>query len=189
MIRAEVDRIARLTDRVDVLGMLGPPHFEPLNVHGVLGRVRAVLEPAFPDVLIEERYDPSLPGILGDEDQLIQMLLNLAKNAAEAAGPGGGVWLMSAFRTGLKMRAGPASTPRPVLELRIEDNGPGIPRDVIGNLFRPFVSTKPTGVGVGLALAAEIATRHGGRIELDTASSRTAFCVLLPIDAPPERSA
>lgn len=180
----EVDRINRLTVRIDPLAALDAPHFEPLNVHEALERVRKLIGSSAPGVMLRERYDPSLPSVRGDMDQLIQAFLNIAKNAAEAvAGQSDGeIALSTSYRPGVKFRAAAGEAAHAQLEVQIIDNGPGIHPDVAERLFEAFASTKPGGMGLGLTVAADVIARHNGRIEVESAPGRTAFKVLLPID-------
>lgn len=185
LICAETERIRRLTDRIDALEGLPPPRLAPLNVHVALDRVRRIVRSGFAQVSVSERFDPSLPPVVGDLDQLIQALLNLAKNAAEAAishNPAPRIVLSTAYRPGVRLRSGPGGGARAVLEIGIEDNGPGLPPALQGRVFEPFFTTKRTGQGLGLAVTAEIVARHDGRIELESAPGRTVFKVLLPIE-------
>jgi two-component system nitrogen regulation sensor histidine kinase GlnL len=181
----EVDRINRLTDRIDPLAGLEPPRFEPFNIHEALERVRRLIGSSAPDVMLRERYDPSLPHIRGDLDQLIQAFLNIAKNAAEAvAGQADGeIAFSTSFRPGVKVRSAASGAPRAQLEVQIIDNGPGLHPDVADRLFEAFATTKASGMGLGLTVAADIVARHDGSIEVDSAPGRTAFKILLPIDA------
>lgn len=180
----EVDRISRLTDRIDPMGALEPPRFELFNVHQALDRVRKLIGSSAPHVLIRERYDPSLPYVRGDLDQLIQAFLNIAKNAAEALGDrtDAEIALITSYRPGVKFRAAASGAARPLLEVQIVDNGPGLHADVADRLFEPFATTKPGGMGLGLNVAADIIARHDGRIEVDSQPGRTAFSIFLPID-------
>jgi len=180
----EVDRINRLTERIDPLSAVEAPHFEPFNIHEALERVRKLIGSSAPDVMIRERYDPSLPHVRGDFDQLIQAFLNIAKNAAEAvAGQADGeIAIATSYRPGVKFRSAASGAPRAQLEVQIVDNGPGLHADVADRLFEAFATTKPSGMGLGLTVAADIIARHDGRIEVDSAPGRTAFKILLPID-------
>lgn len=181
----EVDRIHRLTHRIDPLGELDPPRFELFNIHEALERVRKLIGSSAPDVMIRERYDPSLPLVRGDFDQLIQALLNIAKNAVEAVvgRADGEVAITTSYRPGIKFRASAADFARAQLEIQIADNGPGLHADVADHVFEAFATTKLNGIGLGLTVAADIITRHNGHIEVDSAPGCTAFKVLLPIDA------
>lgn len=184
----EVDRVRRLTDRIDP--HVEPPRFEPINIHQALERVRRIVSTGAPDVKLKERYDPSLPPVRGDMDQLIQALLNIAKNAAEAVQgqDGGEVTFATSYRPGLKIRSAPSASARPQLEVQIVDNGPGLHPNVADRLFEPFASTKSGGMGLGLTVAADIVGRHDGRIEVDSAPGRTAFRVLLPLEGEEDRA-
>lgn len=179
----EVDRIRRLTDRIDPLAALDSPNFETFNIHEALNRVRQLIGSSAPNVMIRERYDPSLPPVRGDLDQLIQAFLNIAKNAVEAVGsqPDGEVAINTSYRPGVKVRSAATGAVHAQLEVQIVDNGPGVHPDVADRLFELFASTKPGGMGLGLTVAADIIARHEGRIEVDSAPGRTAFKVLLPI--------
>jgi two-component system nitrogen regulation sensor histidine kinase GlnL len=143
-------------------------------------------------VAFTDAYDPSLPRVLGDEDQLVQIFLNLVKNAAEAAldrrDGQGQVLISTAYRMGSRLQTsgrGWRSTP---LEVRIQDNGPGVPADLRHRLFDAFVTTKDRGMGLGLTLVAKLVHAHDGLIEFESEPGRTVFHVLLPIapSTPPE---
>lgn len=180
----EVDRIRRLTDRIDPLDAFEPPKFEPFNIHEALERVRKLIGSSAPQVMIRERYDPSLPPVRGDMDQLIQAFLNIAKNAAEAVAenPDGEIAFITSYRPGVKFRSAASGAARAQLEVQIVDNGPGLHADVADRLFEAFSTTKAGGMGLGLTVAADIVARHDGRIEVDSTPGRTAFKILLPID-------
>jgi two-component system nitrogen regulation sensor histidine kinase GlnL len=180
----EVDRMRRLTDRIDPLGTFEPPRFERFNIHQALERVRKLVGSSAPDVMIRERYDPSLPHVCGDLDQLIQAFLNIAKNAAEAvAGQSDGeIAFSTSYRSGVRFRSSASGASRAQLEVQFVDNGPGLHPAVADRLFEPFATTKSGGMGLGLTVAADIIGRHDGRIEVDSHPGRTAFKILLPID-------
>jgi len=188
----ETDRIVKLVDRMEVFGDKRPVEREPVNIHVVLDHVKRLAHSGFArHVKFVEEYDPSLPPILANRDQLVQVLLNLVKNATEAIGdaPDGEIQLTTAFRPGVRLSV-PGSNTRVSLPLEfcVKDNGPGVPEDLMPHLFDPFVTSKPTGSGLGLALAAKIIGDHGGIIECESQPRRTTFRVLMPIysgdDAP-----
>lgn len=185
LICSETDRICGLVDRMEAFSDQRPLQRNPVNIHQVLEHVRQIAEAGFArNIRFTEEYDPSLPEVMGDRDQLIQVFLNLVKNAAEALENvnGAEIVLSTAFRHGMKLAA-PGSKDRMALPLEVcvRDNGPGIPDDIRANLFDPFVSTKPNGTGLGLSLVAKIIGDHGGVIECDAHPRRTVFRTLLPI--------
>jgi len=187
LIREEADRIRRLIDEMDVFGDTRAVKRAPVNIHAVLQRVKQIAQSSFAgDQLLEEDYDPSLPAATGDADKLVQIFLNLIKNASDAVrlkpGPEGRIRLKTAYRPGVRMRlSGAAGRARLPLEVSVEDNGPGVPDHVLPNMYDAFVTGKPDGRGLGLALVAKLVEDHGGLIECETGPSGTAFRVLLPL--------
>jgi len=180
----EADRIVSLVNRMEVFSDTTPPERAPVNIHTVLERVKKLAQTGFARHLrLVERYDPSLPAVFGNHDQLVQIFLNLVKNAAEAAPEDGGeIVLGTAFQRGVSIVA-PGSSARTFLPIAVtvQDNGPGIPDDLRPHLFDPFVTTKKKGSGLGLALVAKIIDDHGGVIGFDSEPGRTVFRVSLPI--------
>lgn len=187
LVRDEVDRIVELIDRVEVFGDDRPFEREPINIHVVLDRVKLLAgNGVAKGITFHEEYDPSLPPVGGNRDQLIQVFLNLVKNAAEALErtPKAEIRLSTAFRPGIRISVqGVSERISLPLEIIIEDNGPGVPPDLVPFLFDPFVTTKANGSGLGLALVAKIIGDHGGVVDVDSRPGRTRFRILLPVAA------
>jgi len=181
LIREEVDRIVALVDRMEMFAEERPLALAPVNIHRVLDHVRRIAEAGFArGRRFQCDYDPSLPAVLGNRDMLVQLFLNLVKNAAEAtAEDSGTITLSTRFQLGLRLTE-PAGGRRHPLVVTVQDNGPGIPEAIRARLFDPFVSSKAGGKGLGLALAAKIVADHGGLIELASEPRRTQFRILLP---------
>ncbi len=177
VIVSEADRLTALVD-----SLLGPPQAlrrVETNIHELLEHVVQLLQAAAPGKFkINRDYDPSLPMLQLDRNQIIQALLNLAKNACEALGERG----IIVFRSrALRQFTLHGIRHRLVACVEIEDNGPGIPPELALQLFSPLVSRKPNGAGLGLSIAQELVSRHGGLIECASVPGRTAFSILLPI--------
>jgi two-component system, NtrC family, nitrogen regulation sensor histidine kinase GlnL len=182
----EADRIVALVDRMEAFADHRPIAGEAFNIHEVLERVRRVAQPGFArHVRFVEEYDPSLPPVYGDRDLLVQVFLNLVKNAAEAVpNADGEIILTTAYRQGLRLAGPGGGGPRRLpLMVSVTDNGSGIPEDLRPHLFDPFVTTKQHGTGLGLALVAKVIGDHGGVIEFDSQPRRTVFRVFLPMVA------
>lgn len=185
LIIEETDRVVALIDRMEAF--TGDTEFDkrgPVNIHEVLERVLAVAKAGFAgSIRFIERYDPSLPPVYGNKDRLIQVFLNLVKNAAEAVpDEGGEIVVSTAYQHGVRLQAPGSGMPMQLpLVVAIQDNGPGIPDDLRRHIFDPFVTNKPGGTGLGLPLVAKLVGDHGGVIDLDSRPRRTVFRIMLPI--------
>nr|WP_255536431.1 ATP-binding protein [Pacificimonas pallii] len=182
LIISEVDRISALIGRMERFSDPRPARLKAENIHSILGHVRRLAE--LDGVKISEVYDPSLPPVAADRDALVQLFLNLVKNAREAAGEGGHIRLTTAYRHGLKIgRPGGRGRVRVPIEICVVDDGPGVPAGLADHMFDAFVTTKRGLGGLGLALAAKIASDHHGHVEYqrDEAKGETIMCVLLPM--------
>ena len=182
----EADRLRSLADR-----MLGPrrlPNFRQLNIHECLEHVRQLVLAEHPErVRVRRDYDTSLPEISADRDQLIQVILNLARNAVQALTEAGAPSPQVIFRTRVSRQYTLGTVRhRMVLRVDIEDNGPGIPADLRETLFYPMVSGRANGSGLGLSIAQSIISQHGGLIECESAVGKTVFSLLLPMEMLPE---
>jgi two-component system nitrogen regulation sensor histidine kinase GlnL len=178
VIIGEADRLCALVD--SLLGPARPMRREAVNVHEVLDRVYRLARAEAPaGVAIERDYDPSLPPLALDRDLLVQAMLNLARNAVQALGSGGCLTLRSRALTNATIGTG---RHRVVASLQFEDDGPGVPPELGESIFYPLVTARAGGTGLGLAVAQDIATRHGGIIEFDSRPGRTVFSLLLPLE-------
>ncbi|MBA4352775.1 MAG: PAS domain-containing sensor histidine kinase [Rhodobacter sp.] len=185
LIVEETRRIVKLLEQVEQFGNLRPPERRPVNIHDALDRARKSAMVGFAaHMQITEDYDPSLPPTYADPDQLMQVFLNLIKNAAEAcqrAGEGTTIRLHTFYDLSLRLRGKdgrPAALP---LQIEIIDDGPGIPPEIAADIFEPFVSGRENGTGLGLALVSKIISDHEGWISVDSVPGRTVFRVSLPM--------
>ena len=186
LIVAESRRIVKLLEQVEQFGNLRPPALKPVNIHDVLDRARQSAAVGFgAHMLFIEEYDPSLPHTLADADQLLQVFLNLLKNASEAAKEAGTIRLRTFYDTSLRVRRPDGTQARLPLQVEIIDDGPGLPPDIADDIFEPFVSGRENGTGLGLALVSKLITEGGGWISVDSVPGRTLFRISLPI-APKE---
>ncbi|MCO4316551.1 nitrogen regulation protein NR(II) [Phyllobacterium sp. 21LDTY02-6] len=184
LITDETDRIVSLVDRMEVFSDERPIEREAVNIHVVLDHVKAIAKNGFAShIKFHEDYDPSLPYVFANRDQLVQVFLNLVKNAAESIGQGesGEITLSTAFRPGIRLSIpGMRNRVSLPLEFCVSDTGAGVAPDIMPHLFDPFVTTKPNGSGLGLALVAKIVGDHGGVIECDSVPRKTTFRILMP---------
>jgi two-component system, NtrC family, nitrogen regulation sensor histidine kinase GlnL len=172
----ETDRLQSLMNRLLTPSRL--PRVESLNIHEVMERVRALLLAEFPDLELRRDYDTSLPEIQGDKEQLIQAILNVARNAAQATEGRGEIRLITRIARQVTIAR---SRYRHALAISIQDNGPGVPQDLAEKIFYPLVSGRPGGTGLGLSLAQSYVSQHQGLIEFESVPGRTRFTILLPV--------
>lgn len=182
LIVTESRRIVKLLEQVEQFGNLSAPDFKPVNIHDVLDRARRSALLGFgAHMKIIEDYDPSLPLAFGDPDQLLQVVLNLIKNASEAADQKGGtIRLRTYFEHSFRLRRSDGSGHSLPLQVEIIDDGPGLPEKIRADIFDPFVSGKENGTGLGLALVSKIISDHDGWISVTSTPGRTVFRLSLP---------
>ncbi len=185
LIRDEVERIGALVNRVEQFGEIGPGRFQAVNIHDVLDRACRSAKAGFAShARFIQDYDPSLPPTLGDGDQLIQVMLNLLKNAAAAVPQVGGIiTVRTAYHAGMKVATPSGRRESLPLQVTVADNGRGVPDDMLPHIFDPFVTSKGNGGGLGLALVSKIVSDHGGVISCDSQPGSTRFRLLLPMAA------
>jgi len=177
----EADRLAALVDGILKAG--GQPKVAPVNLHEVTEHVASLIEGEKPEkVELGRDYDPSLPGAMADRDQLVQALLNLAKNALQAVGDSGRVLLRTRALTNYSLGG---EQHRLVLSVEVEDDGPGIPDELRETVFYPLVTGRRTGTGLGLTIAQDLVSRNGGLIEFTTRPGSTVFQIRLPARTEP----
>jgi two-component system nitrogen regulation sensor histidine kinase GlnL len=183
LIREEVERIGELVGRVEQFGDIGPGRYQPVNIHDVLDRACRSAKAGFAShARFIQEYDPSLPPTLGDPDQLMQVMLNLLKNAAEAVPQvGGNITVRSSYRAGMKVVTPSGRRESLPLQVMVADNGTGVPEELQRHIFEPFVTSKSSGSGLGLALVSKIVSDHGGVISCESEPGWTRFRLLLPM--------
>ncbi len=183
MIGQEAKRIGNLVDRVEHFGDQRPVERQPVNIHDVLDRASRSAKAGFAShVNFSLEYDPSLPDVAGDPDQLLQVFQNLIKNASEALTDARGqIRLRTSYNSGMKFAASGHRIENLPIQIEVIDNGKGIPESLIDDVFDPFVSSKSNGTGLGLSLVSKIVASHGGLIECSSGDGKTRFCVRLPI--------
>ena len=181
LIVAETRRILTLLEQVEQFGNIKPIDPKPLNIHDVIDRARRSAQLGFSaHINFKEDYDPSLPLVYGDPDQLLQVLLNLIKNASEAQPNNGNIKLRTYFEHSFKLRRADGSGHSMPIQVEIMDNGPGVSEDIRDEIFDPFVSGRNNGTGLGLALTSKIISDHKGLISLDSKPGNTVFRISLP---------
>ena len=181
LIVEESRRIVTLLDQVEQFGNLQAPNLKAVNIHDALDRARQSASVGFgAHMMLIEDYDPSLPHAYVDGDQLLQILLNLIKNAAEAGEAGGSITLHTFYDTSLRLQSGDKAGARLPLQIEIIDDGPGLPPDIAADVFEPFISGKENGTGLGLALVGKLVADVGGLISVSSVPGRTVFRVSLP---------
>jgi two-component system nitrogen regulation sensor histidine kinase GlnL len=184
---AETRRILTLLDQVEQFGNLRPIDPKPLNIHDVLDRARRSAQLGFSaHINFREEYDPSLPLVYGDPDQLLQVFLNLIKNASEVQPNSGKITLRTYFEHNFKLRRVDGSGHSMPIQVEVMDNGPGVPEDMKDEIFDPFVSGRANGTGLGLALTSKIILDHNGLISLNSKPGNTVFRISLPFVSQPD---
>lgn len=179
VIISEADRLAALVDTL--LGPGGPPNKQLVNLHELIEYVMRLVDPDLGNsVRVQRDYDPGLPDIELDRDQLVQALLNLVRNAITSLAGQGRLTLRT--RAVMNFTIGDIRHPV-VASIEIEDDGPGIPQDLQDSIFYPLVTSRPDGTGLGLPAAQELVGRHGGLIEFESRPGRTVFQVRIPLES------
>ena len=184
VIISEADRLTHLLD--SMLGPGRPPAKQLINVHELLERVYHLLRSeAAEGVTVDRDYDPSLPPLTVDPNHIIQAMLNLGRNAIQAlsASHVQSPRLILRTRAANNVNCGGAHRHRLVASIQFEDNGPGVPNEIRDTIFYPLVSGRADGTGLGLGIAQDLVSRHGGLIEFDSAPGRTIFIISLPMES------
>jgi len=178
IITHEADRLRNLVDRM--MGPHQPLKKRPVNIHQILEHVRKLMLVEVPvGLTLEREYDPSIPEFEGEPEQLIQAVLNIVRNATDAVNRSGVIRLRSGIERGFTIGQ---KRHRLVIRAEIQDNGPGIPSDILEQIFYPMVTSKPDGTGLGLSIAQDIIVKHGGLIECSSRPGNTVFRIYLPLE-------
>jgi two-component system nitrogen regulation sensor histidine kinase GlnL len=182
IILEEAKRIENILDRVQLLGEVNRLDFVTLNIHDVIDKVKRSASQGYGShVVFEEHYDPSIPDVNGDFDLLTQAFHNIIKNSCEAVGKKGGrIVIKTSFYSGLALGSSGQKSKKLQLMITISDNGPGISKNILDDIFDPFSTTKIGGSGLGLSLVSKIIAEHGGFVDLDDLSQGACFKVYLP---------
>jgi two-component system nitrogen regulation sensor histidine kinase GlnL len=182
LIVTETRRVVKLLEQVEQFGNLRPPLRKPVNIHDVLDRAQKSAGVGFAaHMRFVETFDPSLPPTFADSDQLLQVFQNLMKNAAEAQPAGGTITIKTYYEMSLRIERVDGSRNGVPLQIEIIDDGPGLPEDLAGEIFEPFISGRENGTGLGLALVSKIIAEHDGWITVESAPGKTVFKISLPI--------
>lgn len=186
LIVAESRRVVKLLEQVEQFGNLQPPNLVAINIHDLLDRARQSASVGYAaHMMFIEDYDPSLPEAQADPDQLLQVLLNLIKNASEVGGPGGSITLHTYYEPSLRVQTPDGKTARLPLQIEVIDDGPGLSPEIAADVFEPFVSGKENGTGLGLALVSKLISGMGGMVTVSSVPGRTVFRVSLPLALKP----
>ena len=189
LIVLESKRIVTLLNQVEQFGDVTPPNSTRVNIHDVLDRsARSAAMANLSSIEIIKDYDPSLPEVWGDYDQLVQVFLNLIKNACEASDKKVKIIIKTFYDPNLKLPLSDLSSPKLPLHIQIIDHGLGIPKKIVQHIFDPFVSNKKNGKGLGLALVSKIVTQHKAHIGVASKPGFTEFRVSLPISQKSKRN-
>jgi len=181
LIVEESRRIIKLLEQVEQFGNLQSPKLLAVNIHDVLDRARKSAAVGYgAHMHFIEEYDPSLPRALADADQLLQVVLNLLKNASEAGREGGTITLRTFYDAALRLRQADGAPARVPLQIEVSDDGPGLPPAIADHIFEPFVSGRENGTGLGLALVSKLVSDGGGWISVSSIPGRTTFRISLP---------
>ena len=181
MIVEETNRVTALLDRMEGIAGGGQVTLSPVNIHEVLDHCLRIASASYgAHMTVKRRYDPSLPPVDGHRDLLIQAFLNMIKNAFEATEKKSELTIVTSFARGRRLSGAGAGRLHVPIQVEVIDNGPGISPELRDNIFDPFVSGKPGGSGLGLALVASVVADHGGLVEVDSAPGRTVFRINFP---------